>query len=293
MAVGAGTTLWVATLTSPAPVVDADTGERLVLTVVERDTGKQSADCPIDDTWDKISAGKESGGWARRGLVPVPADFKAPGAVLIRKGDNPGSQNDRDYIQVITLSTHEGLYTFPANSWVAPEHGTRAFFAGNAYLPKDTPTHLAELRASELAKLRDPDAEKPRNATDRAYGYQVYNDLGKPAEKGGLLGGSKPAQVRPPMGGSAALPYPRHVANNTAGSSNVGGTPWLPQDEQFFFGKKQTFEGGKLKLLQPAVFNGLKQAINHDLDTFDNFTDVLGVFDDEVCVFLGRARGGA
>ena len=48
----------------------------------------------------------------------------------------------------------EGVFTFPANSWVSSRHGQRIFFEGDAYLPKDTPPALATLRKDALEALR-------------------------------------------------------------------------------------------------------------------------------------------
>ena len=53
-----------------------------------------------------------------------------------------------------------------------------------------------------------------------APGLQVYDDLGT-AE-----------QPRPALGGSAELPYPRHLSNNRAQGAEGPGKPWLPFGER-------------------------------------------------------------
>ena len=49
---------------------------------------------------------------------------------------------------------HDGVFEFPASSWVCSDHGPRVFFEGTAYLPADTPPALAALRQQELQALR-------------------------------------------------------------------------------------------------------------------------------------------
>lgn len=71
-----------------------------------------------------------------------------------------------------------------------------------AYLPKDTPEALKELREKELQELRR-DGTGERKESDRIYDYATYNDLGKPDED--------PKLARPPLGGSAELPFPRRM----------------------------------------------------------------------------------
>ncbi len=71
-----------------------------------------------------------------------------------------------------------------------------------AYLPKDTPEALKELREKELQELRG-DGTGERKESDRIYDYATYNDLGKPDED--------PKLARPRLGGSAEFPFPRRM----------------------------------------------------------------------------------
>ncbi len=71
-----------------------------------------------------------------------------------------------------------------------------------AYLPKDTPEALKELREKELQELRG-DGTGERRESDRIYDYDTYNDLGKPDDD--------PKLARPPLGGSAEFPFPRRM----------------------------------------------------------------------------------
>lgn len=71
-----------------------------------------------------------------------------------------------------------------------------------AYLPKDIPGALKELREKELQELRG-DGTGERKESDRIYDYATYNDLGKPDED--------PKLARPPLGGSAEFPFPRRM----------------------------------------------------------------------------------
>lgn len=70
------------------------------------------------------------------------------------------------------------------------------------YLPSETPLGLRRLREMELMGLRG-DGKGERKMTDRIYDYDIYNDLGNP-DKGTEM-------VRPNIGGSKALPYPRRL----------------------------------------------------------------------------------
>ena len=99
--------LWVATVTSTAPVVNEHTGSDLELTVVDKEGEARSAATRIDGSWERFTQNGGNGGWARRGLVSVPDSIHSPGAVLVRKiGDNSQDQaNTLDYIRSVKLAT--------------------------------------------------------------------------------------------------------------------------------------------------------------------------------------------
>lgn len=68
-----------------------------------------------------------------------------------------------------------------------------------SYLPSQTPKGLKRLRDHELENLRGT-GQGEREASDRIYDYDVYNDIGD-AEKDSNL-------ARPVLGGKEN-PYPR------------------------------------------------------------------------------------
>lgn len=69
-----------------------------------------------------------------------------------------------------------------------------------AYLPGQTPAGLRSYREEDLKQKRGNGAGQ-READDRVYDYDVYNDLGNPDSNGDL--------ARPVLGGSKQFPYPR------------------------------------------------------------------------------------
>lgn len=99
--------LWVATISSSAPVLDPTTGSNLELTVVARDGEQRAEPVVVGAAWDRFEQNGGRGGWARRGLVPVPDGLGAPGAVLVRKiGDGSTDEaHSVDYIKSVRLAT--------------------------------------------------------------------------------------------------------------------------------------------------------------------------------------------
>ena len=68
------------------------------------------------------------------------------------------------------------------------------------YLPGQTPAGLRSYRKNDLQQKRG-DGTGEREADDRVYDYDVYNDLGNPDSNGDL--------ARPVLGGNKQFPYPR------------------------------------------------------------------------------------
>lgn len=256
----------MATITSTAPVVDATTGSNLELTVLDRDGNARSEPTLVDASWERYEEQDGKGGWVRRGTVAVPDSLRQPGAVLVRKidDDDTDAAHRVDYILGVKLATHEEVHTFPASSWVSSQDGKRVFFEGSAYLPQHTPPALREQREQDLKSLRCANGPAPKEVYDRAYGYQVYDDLGNAKAP------------RPALGGSAELPYPRHLSNNLAAGTNGPGKPWLPFDEQFDSSKQQGFNGDLLKSVGSAVAQGIKNIDNRS--QFTSFDDVLQLY---------------
>lgn len=196
--------LWEVVLSSSAPLL-GDSGTALSLRLIDRFSGLHSEAYQLDGS----SAGPaealfeppkptERGadgvrGWARRGVIRVPASIKAPGAVLVTKAATTPTQPSIDYLTHIDVVLPDaGLVHFPCHSWVSSDHGERVFFEGAARLPRDTPPALVEARARELAILRGEGAGK--QGTKRAYQYATYDDLWDEKKH------TAPPADRPPLG---------------------------------------------------------------------------------------------
>jgi len=78
-----------------------------------------------------------------------------------------------------------------------------------SYTPGDTPIGLIALRNVELVRLKG-DGTGTREAWDRVYDYDVYNDLGDPDSNKEL--------ERKVLGGSQEFPYPRRCRTGRARS---------------------------------------------------------------------------
>jgi len=145
----------------------------------------------------------------------VDADFGDPGAVTVL------NRHQREFFieSILVEGFPSGPAHFTCNSWVQPtrvDSTPRVFFTNKPYLPSQTPPGLRELRRRELKELRGSGTGE-RKITDRAYDYDVYNDLGNP-DKG-------PGFERPVLGGDR-LPYPRRM--RTARPSTVTGKRRFP-----------------------------------------------------------------
>jgi hypothetical protein len=88
-------------------------------------------------------------------------------------------------------------------------------------LPSDTPAALKEYRENELKELRGT-GQGEREASDRIYDYDVYNDLGMPDKD--------PALTRRTVGGSADSPFPRRLRTGRppTKTSKPSSPPLLP-----------------------------------------------------------------
>ncbi|PSC75994.1 lipoxygenase [Micractinium conductrix] len=233
---------WVATITSSAPEDGQEATKKLDLTVVDQGSGQRSAPAAVDAGWS------------------VPAGFEAAGALRVEK--NGSSGKDRDYISTVRLATLDDEQELQVSIWVVEGQGQRAFFTGTC-LPKDTPAALQELRLAELEKMRGPDGPQPLTDAHRAYGFQVYDDLGKD---------------RPPLGGSKELPYPRHLYNTRKEGEAGPGKHWLPLDERFDDSKTRGFNGGLLEGIAPAVAKLLPELGPFGDKEFDSYQEVLNFF---------------
>ena len=133
----------------------------------------------------------------------VPEDFGVPGAISIMNG-----HPEEFYLE--TISLEGGKAYFPCYSWVHSKLESsekRVFFSNEAYLPDQTPEGLKALRDKERMSIRG-DGRGQKKKHERVYDYAVYNDLGNPDKQKSLM--------RPSVGGSAELPYPRRVRTGRA-----------------------------------------------------------------------------
>lgn len=152
----------------------------------------------------------------------VDAAFGEPGAVTVL------NRHQREFFieSIVVEGFPSGPAHFTCNSWVQPTRVSggvtpRVFFTNKPYLPSKTPAGLRELRRRELKELRGSGTGE-RRITDRAYDYDVYNDLGNPDKGAGF--------ERPVLGGEA-MPYPRRM--RTARPSTITGKSllFLPPSE--------------------------------------------------------------
>ncbi|GLC42161.1 hypothetical protein PLESTM_001298800 [Pleodorina starrii] len=300
---------WKCSIRSTAPLL-GDTGARLSIVVIDTHSDLRSAVITLD-SWKppkEVTRSDGTVGWLREGAITLPAELKDPGAVLVCKQAEKKGAESQDYIDSIQLVNASSVHTINANSWVSSEQGWRVFFSGRAYLPKDTPPTLLDERRKELKDLQGtPETRlEERKGADRIYWYQEYNDLS--SGKTGKL-------VRPKLGGSKQLPYPRRLATNRGNEPDGREKPpakgqkfWLQMDDRFSFDKSSDFNGAALEgslaaaisaiaeaanakgrspitLLPTLVIGGVRQVlgtvlpgVESPLENFENFKDVLAMF---------------
>uniref|UniRef100_A0A7N1A8D4 Lipoxygenase n=1 Tax=Kalanchoe fedtschenkoi TaxID=63787 RepID=A0A7N1A8D4_KALFE len=168
----------------------------------------------------------------------VPEDFGTVGAILV-ENEHHKEMFLKD-IQVIGLD--DGALTFhsPCGSCVHSKFDNpikRIFFNNKSYLPCETPEGLKEYREKELALMRGFGI-KVREAHDRIYDYDVYNDLGDPD--------SDPDLLRPVLGGKEH-PYPRLCMTGRPRcktdpmSETRSSDVYVPKDESFSGVKQLSF----------------------------------------------------
>jgi lipoxygenase len=176
----------------------------------------------------------------------VPNTFGVPGAIIVRN-NHP---NEFLLVSFALELPDKSMAHYITNSWVynTQNSGPRIFFRNKAYLPKDTPEALKELREKELQELRG-DGTGERKESDRIYDYAPYNDLGKPDED--------PKMARPPLGGSAEFPFPRRIRTGRPPTKTCPKTEsrnvssfYIPRDERFDYIK---FSDNKADLVRASA----------------------------------------
>ncbi|GLI71453.1 hypothetical protein VaNZ11_016671 [Volvox africanus] len=303
-----GVKIWKCSIRSTTPLL-GDTGARLSLVVIDAHSELRSAVIDVD-SWrppKEITKSDGTHGWEREGAVSLPAAMKEPGAVLVRKQVENNRGASQDYIETITLVSTVSVHTVNANSWVSSDHNWRVFFSGFAYLPKDTPPTLADERRDELRAMQGtPETRvEERKETDRIYWFQTYNDLSSGKVDNKL--------VRPVLGNSKKLPYPRRLASNRGNEPDGrekaprrGQQYWLQQDDEFSFDKKEDFQGNNIQgvlagalslvgeaasttpspitVLPATIWGLIRQVLGSilpteaPLDNFESFKDVLALY---------------
>lgn len=167
----------------------------------QNETGEASLSSEVSiEGWVTIFEPLTAGNLSFNLEFAVPNTFGVPGAIIVRN-NHP---NEFLLVSFALELPDKSTAHYITNSWVynTQNSGPRIFFRNKAYLPKDTPEALKELREKELQELRG-DGTGQRKESDRIYDYAPYNDLGKPDED--------PKMAREPLGGSAEFPFPRRI----------------------------------------------------------------------------------
>ncbi|CAN0929256.1 Lipoxygenase 6, chloroplastic [Linum grandiflorum] len=219
-----------------------------------------------------------------------PREFGTPGAVFITN-----LHLDEFFLVKIVVHGFEGgPYFFPAKTWIHPRHKnpeSRIIFRNQAYLPSQTPRGMEDLRRKDLLSIRGNDNNDERKPHDRIFDYDVYNDLGNPDHDDEDL-------VRPVLGGSTELPYPRRCrtgrskAKKDEHSESRIEKPkpiYVPRDEKFGETKVATFAVGQLKAVLHNLIPSIASALSDCDIPFICFSDIDALFSNG---FLIRAKTG-
>uniref|UniRef100_A0A0E0ENB7 Lipoxygenase n=1 Tax=Oryza meridionalis TaxID=40149 RepID=A0A0E0ENB7_9ORYZ len=221
------------------------------------------------------------------GVVTYEADFDVP------TGFGPIGAVVEMFLEDLNLTAGDGagnstVLPIRCNSWVQPKSsidegtpGKRIFFA-KAYLPGQTPAGLRSYREEDLKQKRG-NGTGQREADDRVYDYDVYNDLGNPDSNGDL--------ARPILGGSKQFPYPRRCrtgrppSKKDPKSETRKGNVYVPRDEEFSEVKNAQF---LLKTLQSVLHAAVPAAQSALIDNlslnlpFPSFFVIDKLFEDGV-----------
>ncbi|KAL8129311.1 hypothetical protein V2J09_018466 [Rumex salicifolius] len=206
----------------------------------------------------------------------VPLDFGEIGAILVQNVH----QKEMFLSNIVLKGLPNGqVITIDCDSWVASKSENpekRIFFTNKSYLPSQTPIGLKSLRTHELEILRG-NGKGERESYDRIYDYDTYNDLGNPDKNMKLL--------RPVLGGSTTLPYPRRCRTGRPMSkvdqkseSRGNGLFYVPRDEQFADIKALSFGINTLAAVLNALIPSLEAAIVDPEIGFPDFTAINELF---------------
>nr|BAA03102.1 lipoxygenase [Oryza sativa Japonica Group] len=219
----------------------------------------------------------------------VPSGFGPIGAIIVTN-----ELRQEMFLEDINLTASDGagnstVLPIRCNSWVQPksvgDEGTpskRIFFANKTYLPGQTPAGLRSYRKNDLQQKRG-DGTGEREADDRVYDYDVYNDLGNPDSNGDL--------ARPVLGGNKQFPYPRRCrtgrppSKKDPKSETRKGNVYVPRDEEFSPEKEDYFlrktVGSVLQAAVPAAQSCSSDKLKWNLP-FPSFFVIDKLFEDGV-----------
>ncbi|KAG5227600.1 hypothetical protein OIU77_022285 [Salix suchowensis] len=207
----------------------------------------------------------------------VPPDFGEVGAVFVENG-----YHTELFLQEIVLNgLPQGNINVTCGSWIHSkdkDKRKRVFFTNKAYIPSQTPSGLRRLREEELIILRGNGLGE-RQAGDRIYDYDVYNDIGDPDKSSEL--------ARPVLGGKK-LPYPRRCRTGRPrseidpSSETRKGDFYLPRDEISLEVKQIKFYANTLASLIQALVPSIRNAITSADHGFEYFTSIESLFDEEL-----------
>ncbi|XP_059302515.1 linoleate 9S-lipoxygenase 6 [Lycium ferocissimum] len=208
-------------------------------------------------------------------------EFGVPGAFTIKN-----MHINEFFLKSLILEDvpNHGKVHFVCNSWVYPAFrykSDRIFFANQPYLPSETPEPLRKYRENELQVLRG-DGTGKREAWDRVYDYDFYNDLGDPDQG--------EDHVRQILGGSADYPYPRRGRTGRAPTrtdpKSESRIPlilsldiYVPRDERFGHLKLADFLTYALKSIVQFILPELHALFDGTPNEFDSFEDVLRMYE--------------
>lgn len=209
-------------------------------------------------------------------------NYGIPGAFIIKN-----NYTSQFFLKSVTIDNFlgKGRFHFACNSWVYPTSKykyDRIFFTNDTYLPEKMPEPLKPYRNEELLHLRGDDVTKTFEEWDRIYNYACYNDLGNPDLSSKL--------VRPVLGGSEELPYPRRGKTGREPTKTDPNSEsriplimsldiYIPRDERFGHLKLSDFLAYGIKALVKSVFPILNSIFDGTPNEFDSFQDVLNLYE--------------
>ncbi|KAL5765033.1 hypothetical protein ACOSQ2_017627 [Xanthoceras sorbifolium] len=207
----------------------------------------------------------------------VPVDFGELGAIFVEN-----EHHKEMFLKDVVLDGFpNGPVTITCDSWVHSKQDNedkRVFFVNKSYLPSETPNGLKRLRGEELVKLRG-NGQGERQAGDRIYDYDVYNDIGDPD--------SDPNMARPVLGGKEH-PYPRRGRTGRPRcktdpySETRSSQFYVPRDEEFSEVKELTFSAKTVSSVLHALLPALETAIVDSNLGFPYFTAIDSLFNEGV-----------